>query len=147
MYCDQRSQYIRPSSKKNSFRGNYSRKYGIFHFVMVNEGWIIFISYVNAYYKKTSARKILPTCGLGHKKFVWTDLSLCYLKLKTSGVGTNLFSRLLVSKYNSIQSIFSNISSPFIFNHKNSSWVRIGSMAFVIALTIVKFVSDFIEIG
>ena len=111
---------------------------------MVNEGWIIFISYVNAYYKKTSARKILPTCGLGHKKFVWTDLSLCYLKLKTSGVGTNVFSRLLASKYNSIQSIFSNISSPFIFNHKNSSWVRIGSMVFVIALTIVKFVSDFI---
>ena len=29
MYCDQRSQYIRPKSKKNSFRGNYSRKYGI----------------------------------------------------------------------------------------------------------------------
>ena len=29
MYCHQRSQYIRPSSKKNSFRGNYSRKYGI----------------------------------------------------------------------------------------------------------------------
>ena len=29
MYCDQRSQYIRLNSKKNSFRGNYSRKYGI----------------------------------------------------------------------------------------------------------------------
>ena len=29
MYYDQRSQYIRPSSKKNSFRGNYMRKYGI----------------------------------------------------------------------------------------------------------------------
>ena len=29
MYCDQRSQYIRPNSKNNSFRGNYSRKYGI----------------------------------------------------------------------------------------------------------------------
>ena len=29
MHCDQRSQYIRPNSKKNSFRGNYSRKYGI----------------------------------------------------------------------------------------------------------------------
>ena len=28
MYCEQRSQYIRPNSKKNSFRGNYSRKYG-----------------------------------------------------------------------------------------------------------------------
>ena len=28
MYCDQRSQYIRLNSKKNSFRGNYSRKYG-----------------------------------------------------------------------------------------------------------------------
>ena len=28
MYCDQRSQYIRPKSKKNSFRGNYMRKYG-----------------------------------------------------------------------------------------------------------------------
>ena len=31
MYCNQRSQYIRPNSKKNSFRGNYSRKYGIRH--------------------------------------------------------------------------------------------------------------------
>ena len=30
MYCDQRSQYIRINSKKNSFRGNYSRKYGIY---------------------------------------------------------------------------------------------------------------------
>ena len=29
MYCDQRSQYIRSMSKKNSFRGNYMRKYGI----------------------------------------------------------------------------------------------------------------------
>ena len=28
MYYDQRSQYIRLNSKKNSFRGNYSRKYG-----------------------------------------------------------------------------------------------------------------------
>ena len=28
MYSDQRSQYIRQKSKKNSFRGNYSRKYG-----------------------------------------------------------------------------------------------------------------------
>ena len=30
MYCDQRWQYIRLNSKKNSFRGNYSRKYGIY---------------------------------------------------------------------------------------------------------------------
>ena len=30
MYCDKRSQYIRPNSKKNSFRENYSRKYGNF---------------------------------------------------------------------------------------------------------------------
>ena len=30
MYCDQRSQYIRPKSKKNNFRGNYLRKYSIF---------------------------------------------------------------------------------------------------------------------
>ena len=29
MYCNQRSQYIRLNSKNNSFRGNYSRKYGI----------------------------------------------------------------------------------------------------------------------
>ena len=29
MYCEQRSQYIRIESKKNSFRGNYSRKYGM----------------------------------------------------------------------------------------------------------------------
>ena len=28
MYCHQKSQYIRPNSKKNSFHGNYSRKYG-----------------------------------------------------------------------------------------------------------------------
>jgi hypothetical protein len=28
MYCDQRSQYIRPNSKKNSFRGHSMRKYG-----------------------------------------------------------------------------------------------------------------------
>ena len=28
MYCGQRSQYIRLNSKKNSFRGNYSQKYG-----------------------------------------------------------------------------------------------------------------------
>ena len=28
MYCYQRSQYIRLNSKKNSFRGNYMRKYG-----------------------------------------------------------------------------------------------------------------------
>ena len=28
MHCHQRSQYIRPNSKKNSFRGNYSRIYG-----------------------------------------------------------------------------------------------------------------------
>ena len=30
-YCHQRSQYIRPNSKKNSFRGNHSRKYGIWN--------------------------------------------------------------------------------------------------------------------
>ena len=29
MYCYQRSQYIRLKSKKNIFRGNYMRKYGI----------------------------------------------------------------------------------------------------------------------
>ena len=29
MYCGQRSQYIRLKSKKNSFRGNHSRKYGM----------------------------------------------------------------------------------------------------------------------
>ena len=29
MYCYQRSHYIRLNSKKNSFRGNYSRKYGL----------------------------------------------------------------------------------------------------------------------
>ena len=29
MYCGQRSQYIRLNSKKNSFCGNYSQKYGI----------------------------------------------------------------------------------------------------------------------
>ena len=28
MYCDQRSQYIKPNSIKNSFRRNYLRKYG-----------------------------------------------------------------------------------------------------------------------
>ena len=28
MYCEQRSHYIRLNSKKNSFRGNYSRIYG-----------------------------------------------------------------------------------------------------------------------
>ena len=32
MYCGQRSQYIRLNSKKNSFRGNYSRKYGMLLF-------------------------------------------------------------------------------------------------------------------
>ena len=32
MYCHQRSQYIRSTSKKYSFRGNYSRKYGN-HFI------------------------------------------------------------------------------------------------------------------
>ena len=32
MYWDQRLQYIRPKSKKNSFRGNYMRKYGIIIF-------------------------------------------------------------------------------------------------------------------
>ena len=37
MYCDQRSQYIRFISKKNSFRGNYSRKYGIWIF----QGFIV----------------------------------------------------------------------------------------------------------
>ena len=30
MYCAQRSQYIRLNSKKNSFRGIYLRKYGIY---------------------------------------------------------------------------------------------------------------------
>ena len=30
MYCDERSQYIRVNSKKDNFRGNYSRIYGIF---------------------------------------------------------------------------------------------------------------------
>ena len=29
MYCHQRSQYIRLNSKRNSFRGNYSLKYGV----------------------------------------------------------------------------------------------------------------------
>ena len=28
MYCDQRSHYIRPNSKKNIIRGNYFLKYG-----------------------------------------------------------------------------------------------------------------------
>ena len=35
MYCEQRSQYIRPNSKKNCFCWNYSRKYGIHNFVFV----------------------------------------------------------------------------------------------------------------
>ena len=35
MYCEQRSQYIRPNSKKNSFRGNYSRKYGTHNFMYI----------------------------------------------------------------------------------------------------------------
>jgi hypothetical protein len=30
MYCYQRSQYIRLNSKKNSFRGKYMRKYGMY---------------------------------------------------------------------------------------------------------------------
>ena len=34
MYCDQRSQYVRLNSKKNSFHGNYSRKYGICNFAI-----------------------------------------------------------------------------------------------------------------
>ena len=29
MYCDQRSQYIKPKSKKNSFQENFMRKYGM----------------------------------------------------------------------------------------------------------------------
>ena len=36
MYCDQRSQYIRINSKMNSFRGNYSRKYGISNMPVVH---------------------------------------------------------------------------------------------------------------
>ena len=32
MYCDQRSQYIGLNSKKNSFRGNYMRKYGMLRY-------------------------------------------------------------------------------------------------------------------
>ena len=39
MYCNQRSQYIRPISKKNSFRGNYSRKYGIC--IQLCSPWIV----------------------------------------------------------------------------------------------------------
>ena len=35
MYCDERSQYIRLNSKKNSFRGNYSQKYGKWFLEMV----------------------------------------------------------------------------------------------------------------
>ena len=35
MYCHQRSQYMRPISKKNSFHGNYSRKYGS------QSGWMV----------------------------------------------------------------------------------------------------------
>ena len=30
MYCDKMSQYIRPNSKKNNFRRNYSQKYGMY---------------------------------------------------------------------------------------------------------------------
>ena len=42
MYCDQRSQYIRPISKKNGFRGNYSRKYGIcFWLKNIKDVWSI----------------------------------------------------------------------------------------------------------
>ena len=33
MYCYQRSQYIRLHSKKNSFRGNYMRKYGMYFLI------------------------------------------------------------------------------------------------------------------
>ena len=35
MCCDQRSQYIRLNSKKNSFRGNYLRKYGSFRIIAI----------------------------------------------------------------------------------------------------------------
>ena len=39
MYYDQGSQYKRPKSKKNSFRGNYMRKYGIYFL----GGWLLFL--------------------------------------------------------------------------------------------------------
>ena len=39
MYCKQRSQYVRPNSKKNSFRWNYSRKYGMYLDVLALGKW------------------------------------------------------------------------------------------------------------
>ena len=48
MYCRQRSQYISQNSKKNSFRRNYSRKYGncfwtVYYFVLIINGPLEFL--------------------------------------------------------------------------------------------------------
>ena len=51
MYYDLWSQYIMQNSKKNSFRGNYSRKYGICTFMFWNnfsflvESWNIILNF------------------------------------------------------------------------------------------------------
>ena len=53
MYCNQRSQYIRPNSKKNSFRGNYMRKYGILihdNYFPHSKPIMFFILYVSMFY-------------------------------------------------------------------------------------------------
>ena len=70
MYCNQRSQYIRPNSKKNSFRGNYSRKYGIqnllnrcIHEFCESHFWRVFWRSAQTVYRRRRLRLYGSTSG------------------------------------------------------------------------------------
>ena len=64
MYCHQRSQYIRPNSKKNSVRGNYSRKYGV---LLLREGFLNF----HGGKKLTFFENIVPSAIKSYTKWMW----------------------------------------------------------------------------
>ena len=77
MYCDQRSQYIRLNSKKNSFRGNYTRKYGIC-IVKSCETKVSFFA------KKKWALQLITKL----------DMSFCYLYIQKISFGRTLGAKL-----------------------------------------------------
>ena len=52
MYCHKRSQYIRPTSKKNSFRGNCSWKYGMSSLPNVSNKIRVLGTFLSLYYLK-----------------------------------------------------------------------------------------------
>ena len=93
MYCEQRSQYIRFNSKKNSFRGNYWRKYGTSNIFLKNhvltEVFVsivhrVFLKYLNGRLFTFDVEIVIPTWdGIYHTYISQLGFIYCTLVYKT----------------------------------------------------------------